>query len=355
MELNQAEKSKLYGILQNMKDRKDWRRSTNSNILLVDGTNLFIRGWAATNSMSENGNLVGGVVASLKSLGYANKLIAPTRCVVVFDGAGGSVKRRKLFPDYKSHRKNKIRLNRAYEEMSDAPTEEESCRHQYQRFVQYLQILPVNLLSIDLVEADDVLAYLATDYFKDSEKVHIMSSDRDFLQLCDGRVQVYSPTKKRIYGPAEVLNDYHIHPNNFVLYRALDGDDSDDIPGIELAGPKTIVKHFPWLNESSLHTVDEVIKHADGFKNKYKVCENICNGKAILDRNVALMQLKDTALTTIAQLHCNEVLQAANIPMLDRNAFIKMVREDGIDANLPNHVNWLQDTFALLDSVTRKD
>jgi DNA polymerase-1 len=355
MELNQAEKSKLYGILQNMKDRKDWRRSTNSNILLVDGTNLFIRGWAATNSMSENGNLVGGVVASLKSLGYANKLIAPTRCVVVFDGAGGSVKRRKLFPDYKSHRKNKIRLNRAYEEMSDAPTEEESCRHQYQRFVQYLQILPVNLLSIDLVEADDVLAYLATDYFKDSEKVHIMSSDRDFLQLCDGRVQVYSPTKKRIYGPAEVLNDYHIHPNNFVLYRALDGDDSDDIPGIELAGPKTIVKHFPWLNESSLHTVDEVIKHADGFKNKYKVCENICNGKAILDRNVALMQLKDTALTTIAQLHCNEVLQAANIPMLDRNAFIKMVREDGIDANLPNHVNWLQDTFALLDSVTRKE
>jgi DNA polymerase-1 len=338
-----------------MKDRKDWRRSTNSNILLVDGTNLFIRGWAATNSMSENGNLVGGVVASLKSLGYANKLIAPTRCVVVFDGAGGSVKRRKLFPDYKSHRKNKIRLNRAYEEMSDAPTEEESCRHQYQRFVQYLQILPVNLLSIDLVEADDVLAYLATDYFKDSEKVHIMSSDRDFLQLCDGRVQVYSPTKKRIYGPAEVLNDYHIHPNNFVLYRALDGDDSDDIPGIELAGPKTIVKHFPWLNESSLHTVDEVIKHADGFKNKYKVCENICNGKAILDRNVALMQLKDTALTTIAQLHCNEVLQAANIPMLDRNAFIKMVREDGIDANLPNHVNWLQDTFALLDSVTRKE
>jgi 5'-3' exonuclease len=305
--------------------------------------------------MSENGNLVGGVVASLKSLGYANKLIAPTRCVVVFDGAGGSVKRRKLFPDYKSHRKNKIRLNRAYEEMSDAPTEEESCRHQYQRFVQYLQILPVNLLSIDLVEADDVLAYLATDYFKDSEKVHIMSSDRDFLQLCDGRVQVYSPTKKRIYGPAEVLNDYHIHPNNFVLYRALDGDDSDDIPGIELAGPKTIVKHFPWLNESSLHTVDEVIKHADGFKNKYKVCENICNGKAILDRNVALMQLKDTALTTIAQLHCNEVLQAANIPMLDRNAFIKMVREDGIDANLPNHVNWLQDTFALLDSVTRKE
>ena len=57
-----------------------------------------------------------------------------------------------------------------------------------------------------------------------------MSSDKDFLQLCTGNVVVYSPTKKRIYGPAEVLDEYKIHPNNFVLYRALDGDDSDNVP-----------------------------------------------------------------------------------------------------------------------------
>ena len=305
--------------------------------------------------MDENGDHCGGIVGFLKSVGYAIRLLAPTRCVITFDGVGGSFKRRKLFPEYKQHRAGKIRLNRAYEEMSDAPTEEQQCRNQYLRLTNYLQIMPVNMLSIDHVEADDVLAYLATEYFKESEKVYIMSSDKDFLQLCDGRVQVYSPTKKRIYGPAEVLTDYNIHPNNFVLYRALDGDDSDDVPGIELAGPKTIVKHFPWLNEPTLHTVDEIIKHADGFKNKYKVCENICNGRVILDRNVALMQLKDTALTTVAQLHCNEVLQTSKIPMLDRNAFFKMVREDGIDSNLPNHVSWISDVFGPLDSATRKD
>ena len=86
MDLTQQEKSKLYGILHAMKDRKDWKRSTNSSILLVDGTNLFMRGWMATNSMNENGDLVGGIVASLKSLGYAIRLLAPTRCIVVFDG-----------------------------------------------------------------------------------------------------------------------------------------------------------------------------------------------------------------------------------------------------------------------------
>lgn len=334
---------------------EDRKRKTNSCILLVDGTNLFIRGWAATNSMNDNGNLVGGIVASLKSLGYAIKLLAPTRCIVIFDGVGGSFKRCQIFPNYKQHRKGRIRLNREYENMGDATTEEESCKRQYVRFIQYLQILPINILSINLVEADDVIAYLATDCFKASEKVYIMSSDKDFLQLCDGRVNVYSPTKKRIYGPAEVLADYNIHPNNFVLYRALDGDDSDNVPGIELAGPKTIVKHFPWLNEEKLHTVDEVINHADGLKNKYKVCDNIYNGKSVLDRNMALMQLKETMLTTIGQLHCNECLDSAKIPMMDRNAFYKMVREDGIDSNLPNHITWISDVFGPLDAVTRKE
>ena len=356
MELTQAEKSRLYSIFKNIGGaHKKWKRNTNSNILLVDGTNTFMRCWCANPSMDDNGNHTGGIVGFLKSIGYAIKLLAPTRCIIIFDGVGGSFKRRQIFPDYKEHRKGKIRLNRTYEEMSDAPSEEEQCRHQYLRLTHYLQVLPVNMLSIDHVEADDVIAYLATDYFKASEKVYIMSSDKDFLQLCDGRISVYSPTKKRIYGPTEVLADYNIHPNNFVLYRALDGDDSDNVPGIALAGPKTIVKHFPWLNESTAHTVDEVIKHADGFKNKYKVCDNVFNGKSILDRNVALMQLKETMLTTIGQLHCNECLETAKIPMLDRNAFFKMVREDVLDSNLPNHITWVGDVFGPLDSMTRKE
>lgn len=355
MELSPQEKSRLYSIFHGMKDKKDWKRATNSSILIVDGTNTFMRCWSANPAMDENGNHTGGIVGFLKSVGYAIKLLAPTRCVIVFDGFGGSFKRRQIFPDYKAHRKGRIRLNRTYEELSDAPAEEEQCKRQYLRLVQYLQVMPVNLISIDHVEADDVMAYLATDYFKASEKVYIMSSDKDFLQLCDGRVCVYSPTKKRIYGPAEVLAEYNIHPNNFVLYRALDGDDSDNVPGIELAGPKTIVKHFPWLNEAVVHTVDEVVKHADGFKNKYKVCENVSQGKGVLDRNVALMQLKDTALTTTAQLHCNECLAPEKIPMLDRNAFFKMVREDMMDGNLPNHTSWISDVFGPLDSATRKE
>jgi DNA polymerase-1 len=305
--------------------------------------------------MDENGNHTGGIVGFLKSIGYAIKLLGPTRCIVVFDGAGGSFKRRQIFSEYKAHRTGKVRLNRAYEDLSDANTEEEHMRKQFTRVIQYLQTLPVNMLSVDHVEADDVIAYLATDYFKESNKVYIMSSDKDFLQLCNNNINVYSPTKKRIYGPAEVLAEYQIHPNNFVMFRAMDGDNSDNINGIEGAGPKTIIKHFPWLNEEKIHTTDELVSHAINLRNKYKVMENIASGKDILDRNVSLMQLKDTMLTTIAQLHCNERLGTSQIPKLDRNAFFTLIRDDMIDNNIPYHVDWINTVWASLDSVVRSE
>jgi len=360
MNLTPEEKSRLVGLFKNLGNKiedvhKNWKRNTNSDILIVDGTNTFIRCWSANPAMDENGNHTGGVVGFLKSVGYAIKLLAPTRCIIVFDGIGGSFKRRQIYPNYKEKRKGRIRLNRAYEEMSDVTTEEQSCIKQYLRLLHYLQVLPVNLLSIDHVEADDVIAYLATERFKDSRKVFIMSSDKDFLQLASGNINVYSPTKKRIYGPAEVIGDYQVHPNNFVLFRALDGDDSDNIDGIEGAGLKTIVKHFPWLVDEKQHTIDEIILHATNLKNKYKVCDRISEGKSIIERNVALMQLRETALTTVAQLHCNECLETSKIPRLDRGAFFKLVREDLLEGNLPNHTLWVNDVFSPLDTVTRSE
>lgn len=360
MNITPEERSRLSGLFKNLGNKMDdvhnnWKRNTNSDILIVDGTNTFIRCWSANPAMDENGNHTGGVVGFLKSVGYAIKLLAPTRCIIVFDGVGGSFKRRQIYPNYKEKRKGRIRLNRAYEDMSDVTTEEQSCVKQYLRLLHYLQILPVNMLSIDHVEADDVIAYLATDHFKDSHKVFIMSSDKDFLQLASGNVNVYSPTKKRIFGPAEVLNDYQIHPNNFVLFRAMDGDASDNIDGIEGAGLKTIIKYFPWLNEEKQHTIDEIVAHATNLRNKYKVCDRIVEGRSIIERNISLMQLRDTALTTVAQLHCNECLETHKIPRLDRGAFFKLVREDLIDGNLPNHTLWINEVFSPLDTVTRTE
>ena len=99
------------------------------------------------------------------------------------------------------------------------------------------------------VEADDVIGYV-TQYskFKEHQKV-IVSSDKDFFQLCNGNTILYRPIQKTILNEARVTEEYGIHPNNFALARAICGDKSDNIKGIQGAGLPTIAKRFPFMKK----------------------------------------------------------------------------------------------------------
>ena len=59
--------------------------------------------------------------------------------------------------------------------------------------------------------------------------------------------RVWSPTKKKMYDEERILDEYGINATNFLLFRTMDGDKSDGIPGIKGAGIKTLLKMFPWL------------------------------------------------------------------------------------------------------------
>jgi hypothetical protein len=66
----------------------------NDKVLIIDGLNTFIRVFSVIPTLNDDGIHVGGIVGFLKSVGYAIKMLNPTRCIVVFDGKGGSVRRR---------------------------------------------------------------------------------------------------------------------------------------------------------------------------------------------------------------------------------------------------------------------
>jgi DNA polymerase-1 len=361
MSLSSSELSTLRGIYNQVKPdlnvahvEKKWQRTTNSDILIVDGHNTFMRAWCAMPSMNSNGDHNGGIIGFLRSIGSAIKLYHPTRCIITFDGIGGSFQRRKMFPGYKQGRKSKTRLNRAYQTDETLAEEEKNCARQLARLMDYLVFLPVNVILLDHVEADDTMAYCALDTFKDSRCI-IMSSDKDFLQLVDERIKVWSPTKKILYGPAEVMRDYGIHPNNFVLFRALDGDKSDGIDGIKGAGIKTAVKCFPFLSESKVYSGDDMITHAMSLKKKFKLHETVVENREIVERNISLMQLKDSLLKTVVQLKVNEDLEMKNIPHMNRNGFVRLIVEDCMSSNFPDHQSWLTEVFAAMDSVTRSE
>ncbi len=65
--------------------------------------------------------------------------------------------------------------------------------------VSYLDNLPVTFIAIDGIEADDTIAYITDMYHDISKKITIVSTDRDFYQLIDDTVQIWSPIKKKIF------------------------------------------------------------------------------------------------------------------------------------------------------------
>jgi len=198
--LTDNEKKRLFSLFDQIKttpQSEGLNRTLNSDVLIIDFMNTFIRAFMASPALNSNGNHTGGIAGCLKSIGYAVKLLNPTRIVIVSDGNGGSMKRRKIYPDYKAGRKTKIRLNRTYEDLSNPDSEEKNLKIQLIKTVRYLDTLPVTTMAIDHIEADDTIAYLATDYFKNSN-VTIMSADKDFLQLANDRVKIWSPTKKKL-------------------------------------------------------------------------------------------------------------------------------------------------------------
>ncbi len=349
--LDNNEKKKLFSLFSNvkeeLKEENGLGKNQDSDVLVVDGMNLFLRCFAAIPTLNEDGIHTGAISGCLKSLGYAVRLLNPTRCIIVFDGVGGSVRRKSIFPEYKERRANKVRLNRIFEEASTTESESQAIARQLLRVSHYIDTLPVTTIQIDNVEADDVIAYLSLQSFKDSN-VTIMSSDKDFYQIVNHRIKLYSPTKKKIYGVEEVLTEFGIHPNNFVLFRTLDGDKSDSIDGITGCGLKTILKCFPFLSEDKPYTIQDLFQHAELNKDRFKVYQTILDNKFIVERNYQLMQLSDTIIATFAQLNIGDILKKKN--KLNRFEFNNMITADKLWNALPNHGVWVNETFSKLDA-----
>jgi DNA polymerase-1 len=348
--LSTLEKSKIFSLFENMDKENGFtglQKSSDSDILLIDFYNLFLRSFMAIPTMNDNGIHVGGIAGFLKTVGAAIKLLTPSKVIIVVDGKGGSLKRRKIYPDYKAGRKTSIRVNRSYEELSSSELEEQSLKKQLYRTVAYLNTLPVTTIAIDNVEADDVIAYLAVEYFKE-KNVYIASCDKDFLQLVNDRIKVWSPSKKKLYGCAEIYREYGVSCQNFIYYRVLEGDASDNIGGIKGAGLKTILKCFPFLADANKSTLDAIFECCHTTESKIKLYTNILENKSIVERNYALMQLTDTQIQSFSQLRINDLIERP-VNRLNKMQFLKLVGEDKMRNNLENSNMWLTECFGKLD------
>lgn len=268
-------------------------------VLIVDGMNLFIRHFVANPSMSIRGEPAGGIIGFLKNLQWVMDTIVPSQVVVVWEG-GGSARKRKLFKEYKSHRRPE-RLNRFYGN-DEMPNTVENRNWQVATIVALLRFVPVHQIYVPDCEADDVIGHLSRYQFRDREKV-ILSSDKDFYQLIDEKTKIYSPTSKKFIDTDDVIERFGIHPTNFCTAKALCGDPSDNIPGLKGVGFKSLAKRFPQLGTEEDVSVSDIVKEAAErlAEKELKIFKRISEGEQIARRNWKLMYL-DTAMLSASQI-----------------------------------------------------
>lgn len=321
-------------------------RVRNSKVLIIDGMNTFIRSWTTNPAMNENGEHVGGVVGSLNSIGFQIRLFNPTRVIVIFDGKGGSQNRRKIYEGYKSDRgNNRFRVNRQYPEMMTEEDESVSLKRQLISLVDILDYLPITTMIFDGIEADDAIAYISTELVKEGDECVIASTDKDFLQLIDTKTKVYSSTKKKFYDRDVFFEEWGMYPQNFLLFRTLDGDISDNVPGVKGCGLKTVLKRFPQLKEDRYIDFDEFFKICEENSGKSKIYDDILSNRDIVLRNKQIMSLSEPSISIHDRLKVKNRFNETD-KKFDRMEFLKVGMKYKLLQNWKDITSWLNSTFS---------
>ena len=331
----------LLKLLDNM-DEHGEETVEGERILMIDGLNLFFRNFAMMNMVNPDGIHIGGLGGFFRSLGAEIRRVNPTQVYVVFDGAGSSNNRKNLLPEYKSGRDlQRITNWDAFDNLED---EHDAKVDQMVRIIQYLKTLPVKTLSIPKVEADDVIAYLSGIIPQDpKDKVFIVSSDKDFLQLINKNVIVYRPMEKEFYTEETVVEKFKMSPTNFILYKTLMGDNSDKVAGVKGLGPKKLYKLFPELSEKDM-TLDDIYNICESKFKENVIYSRIIHGIDALERNYKIMDLSNPMIDKNDKNYLNEVVKSKDIHYIP-DQFIAMYNEDKLGGMIRNLDFWIKDIF----------
>ena len=244
-------------------------------LLLLDGHSLAYRAFHALpdtlrTASGELTNAVHGFVSMLLRLLSER---GPAAVAVAFD-VGEDEERTEAYAEYKAGR----------DEMPD------DLSGQIERLHEVLDVLGIPVVEVEGVEADDVLATLATIGVAAGHRVEIVTGDRDAMQLVDADVTVLYTlrgiSEVGTMTPEAVQERFGVPPDRYVDLAALRGDGSDNLPGVPGVGAKTgadLITRFG--------SVEGVYAHLDEVPGK-KVPAMLREHRPAVDRNLALMTLR---------------------------------------------------------------
>jgi len=296
-------------------------------MMIVDAYNQFIRGYIVDPSKNPNGSPIGGIRTFINILNKLTREVKPDLIVLVWDGKGGSKKRRSMNKSYKGGRKpprtNWSQVGMVEEEVTENKV------WQQMRVIEYFNQTPVVQFMEPLVEADDVISYIKNNgMFSEWQKV-IVSADKDFIQLLDDRTILHRPIQKEYLNKNNVVEKFGIHPANFALARAIVGDASDNLPGVPRVGMGTVAKRFSFLKEEKTYYLEHIIAECDKSENKQKIFSSIKEHKELIKNNYDIMQLTAPMLSIQAKQGIDDTFEQYQ-PHYNQTEIRKLMLQDGV-------------------------
>ena len=269
-------------------------------MLVFDGSNLLHRNLHAMEELHDAaGNSTGGAFGVLNSIHKALKLKKYREpCIVMWD-SGIPLLRREVYSNYKPKKRPVEQegqdLSKYYSDINKNPDELDLDtasflkKYQFNRDLLNLKLLPalgIPSIQVPNSEADDIIALWCKTVRGESNL--IITSDRDMLQLVDDNTEWYDPIRDHLVDKHSFIQEWELNPNNyqfnFKLYKAINGDASDGIPGIEGIGGTSASKLAKVIAEGT--PFEDVQRpprcNSKGF-------ENFKNSKDIIFRNLKLV------------------------------------------------------------------
>lgn len=198
-------------------------------LLTVDGSNAIHRAHYAVPPMSYKGTPTNAVVGFMRIVTSNLRKVDATHCAVIFDLPGRN-HRHELFEDYKAGRVKH-------------PEVQEALKIQMPICADLCRAIGLRMVGKRNIEGDDIIGQLAVEYGAEyDEPAYILSNDKDFAYLLrHKRVRLINPNKG-IITRKQVPEHWGVPAKQMIDYLMLEGDDVDNIPGVDGVGAKTAIK-----------------------------------------------------------------------------------------------------------------
>ena len=239
------------------------------NFVIVDGSSYLYRAfYALPHLKNKDGDHTGAIYGVSNMIFKLLRSYDPAYLCVVFDAKGKNF-RHEIYDQYKANR-------------SSMPVE---LSEQVPPIIELIKSMGIKILQVPHVEADDVIATLATKKYGNDINILISSGDKDLAQLVNDKVTLINSMDEKILDPKGVVKKFGVPPEKIFDYLVLVGDKSDNIPGVDKVGPKTAISLIEKYNN-----LESIIDNIDNIKGK--VSANLSKSIDSIDIAKKLIKLK---------------------------------------------------------------